>query len=343
MKVHVIKIALHTVGRIGFSAAMFFLVGLYLIFPAATSFLAMQEDKKEDFEITASATKTVDLEELKGIKGVKKLSPAIKFNGKIAYGEYVLETEIDGIMGTYLEGEKIDGTIFPDGSNMPYLILNEAALKAFKDSDGKSPGNVDINGSFSLLLENESPAILCGVLSDGAETPKVYMNYDAAKSLAGFQEQYQIRFQLFSAGYGNKVTRELKTYGLEVQNEYERIEQWEAAERSIMQQCVSSLGFLICALLLTQKNYTLEKIQRREEIKNLRLSGLSMKELHCILRLRLAIMLVLCIAVACIAAWWTSNMSSLALLIAIIVSGICLLLLSFSFSKKAHGKGYEAT
>ena len=68
-----------------------------------------------------------------------------------------------------------------------------------------------------------------------------------------------------------------------------------------------------------------------------------MKELHYILRLRLAIMLVLCIAVACIAAWWTSNMSSLALLIAIIVSGICFLLLSFSFSKKAHGKGYEAT
>ena len=138
MKVHVIKIALHTVGRIGFSAALFFMVGLYLVFPAATSFLALQEDKKEDFEITATATKTVDLEELEGIKGVKKLSPVIKFNGKIAYDEYVLETEIEGIMGTYLEGENIDGTIFPDGSNMPYLILNEAALKAFKDTDGKT-------------------------------------------------------------------------------------------------------------------------------------------------------------------------------------------------------------
>ena len=67
-----------------------------------------------------------------------------------------METEIEGIMGTYLEGENIDGTIFPDGSNMPYLILNEAALKAFKDTDGKAPGNVDINGSFSLLLANES-------------------------------------------------------------------------------------------------------------------------------------------------------------------------------------------
>ena len=96
MKVHVIKIALHTVGRIGFSAALFFLVGLYLVFPAATSFLAMQEDKKEDFEITATATKTVDLEELEGTKGVKKLSPVIKFNGKIAYGEYVWKQKLRG-------------------------------------------------------------------------------------------------------------------------------------------------------------------------------------------------------------------------------------------------------
>lgn len=343
MKVHVIKIALHTVGRIGFSAALFFLVGLYLLFPATMSFLTMQEDKNKDFEITAIATKIVDMEELEGIKGVKKLSPVIKFKGIIAYGKYVLETEIEGIMGTYLEGENIDGTIFPDESNMSYLVLNEAALKSFRDSDGKSIGNVDINGSFTLLLENDSPAILCGILSDGAETPKVYMNYDAAKSLVDFQNQYQILFQLVSVGYGSKVIRELKDFGLEVQNEYEQIEQWETTERSIIQQCVSSLGFLICALLLTQKNYTLEKIQRREEIKNLRLSGLSMKELYYILLLRLTIMFVLCIVAAGIAAWWTSNMSSLALLIAVIVSGICLLLLSVSFSKKALCEAYEAT
>lgn len=83
MKVHVIKIALHTVGRIGFSAALFFLVGLYLVFPAATSFLAMQEDKKEDFEITATATKTVDLEELEGIKGVKNFLPSLNSMAKL--------------------------------------------------------------------------------------------------------------------------------------------------------------------------------------------------------------------------------------------------------------------
>lgn len=98
----------------------------------------------------------------------------------------------------------------------------------------------------------------------------------------------------------------------------------------------------LCPFADSEKLYAGKNSAPRRD-KNLRLSGLSMKELHYILRLRLAIMLVLCIAVACIAAWWTSNMSSLALLIAVIVSGICLLLLSVSFSKKPLGEAYEVT
>lgn len=326
MKAHIIKIAVHTVGRIGVSTALFFLIGIYLVFPASALFLDLQKDRKTGLEITATATRPVDIGKLREIKGIRRLSPVIKLKGTIAYGEYVLETEIEGIIGTYLEEENIDGVVFPDGSSMPYIILNEAALKAFKDSNDNSLYNEETNGHVILSFETDNPAVICGIIDDDEEEPEVYMNYDAAKLLGGLQGQYEIRLRLTSAGYGRDVIRELKAYGLEVQQEYGQMELWDVTKQKITQQCLSSLSFLVCAVLLTRKNYTLEKIQRCDEIKNLRLSGLSQKNLRLVFVLRLVIVLLLCVALACVAAWWTMTINALAVVSVFSTAAVCLLL-----------------
>ena len=150
MKTHIIKVAFHTLGRAGISTALFFLLGLYLLFPSAASFLALRKDKKDAFEITAVAAETVDLGELADIKGVKRLSPVIKFKCKISYGDYVSESEIEGILGSYLDSEDVFGAIFPDGSNMPYLIINEKASETFKNADGRSAQNIAVNDKLRI-------------------------------------------------------------------------------------------------------------------------------------------------------------------------------------------------
>ena len=50
---------------------------------------------------------------------------------KLLFGDYQASVTFVGVEASYPEGEWLSGEIYPESTAMPYLVLNEAAVKAF--------------------------------------------------------------------------------------------------------------------------------------------------------------------------------------------------------------------
>ena len=76
---------------------------------------------------------------------------------KLLFGDYQASVTFVGVEASYPEGEWLSGEIYQESTAMPYLVLNEAAVKAFtneKKQNLQEAGEVDWD-SQSLILEGE--------------------------------------------------------------------------------------------------------------------------------------------------------------------------------------------
>lgn len=70
---------------------------------------------------------------LSQIEGVEAVSPILQLDFQAVYGEKTASFAVDAVYSSYLDLQLIDGVIFTDNTNMPYLLMNEAAAKAFSE------------------------------------------------------------------------------------------------------------------------------------------------------------------------------------------------------------------
>ena len=132
--------------------------------------------------IGSTDSATIDLNTLFQIAGVERVSPILQVNCQLTYGEKDASNQIDAVYGSYLNVHLTDGSIFTDNTNMPYLVLNEAATKLFAEKDDE-PG---IAVQEELLLKSgdvETKAQVCGIHQDDSEIPHIYMSYEVAHKL----------------------------------------------------------------------------------------------------------------------------------------------------------------
>ena len=107
-------------------------MGLYFLFPACQTFQQIQSEKNTPYELTATTENgSIDLNTLMQIEGVDRISPVVNLNATLSLNEYKLNCEIRAVYSSFLSLKFTQGTMYPDSSNMPYLILNKAAAKAF--------------------------------------------------------------------------------------------------------------------------------------------------------------------------------------------------------------------
>lgn len=124
-----------------------------------------------------------------------------------------------------------DGTLFTDNSNMPYLVLNEAATKLFSEKD-------DIHGigvQEELLLKSgdvETTAQICGIYRDDSETPHIYMSYEVARKLFGAQfTGTNIAFLLTNKGKAEEVSAKLRKQSFSVGANTDTSLAWDLLEQ----------------------------------------------------------------------------------------------------------------
>ena len=266
----------------------------------------MQEEKTQPYELVisgegADSISDNDMVEISKLDDVTAATPVLQIPVSISTGDYKANLTLTGIEASYLEDSFSEGNAFPDDSVMPYIVLNEAALKQFSDSetskdgyssgdmnDGEGTGNMtrtnteeldvdwlDIN--FSVQIGEESKAVVskvCGILSEDEKTeeeqePAAYISISTAKELLrqnGQETNYTGAYvRAKNIGSADNVSKSIAVLGLMVSNSTEELQSgWDADSKEMTYQTVIGVFGLVCAsvLLASWRQNTLLKQKR---------------------------------------------------------------------------------
>lgn len=273
---HICKIAAKTILRCGWTAIVMLCLGLYMLFPGTQTAQRLYTEKHTPFELIGSTDSiTIDLNTLSQISGVERVSPILQINCQLTYGEKDANNPINAVYASYLNVHLTDGTLFTDNTNMPYLVLNEAATKLFSEKDDTH----GIGVQEELLLKSgdvETTAQICGIYRDDSETPHIYMSYEVARKL--FEPQFtgtNIAFLLTNKGKAEKVNATLQKQKFSVSINTDTSLAWNLLEQQTWQTFLVSAVFVVCSAILIREKIVSEKWQSNGEQEVLLTAGLT--------------------------------------------------------------------
>lgn len=298
---HICKIAAKTIPRCGWSAIVMLCLGLYMLFPGSQTAQRLYTEKHTPFELIGSTDDaTIDLNTLSQIADVERVSPILQVNCQLTYGEKDASNQIDAVYASYLNVHLTDGTLFTNNTNMPYLVLNEAATKLFTEKDNE-PG---IAVQEELLLKSgdvETKAQVCGIYQDESETPHIYMSYEVAHKLFGVQFMgTKVVFLLTNKGTVEGVSPKLRKQNFSVDANTDTRLAWDLLERQTWQTFLVSAILVACSAILTRENLLQERFSSKAEWEILLTNGMSVKKIEQMLLIRIVITELICIFVSMI-------------------------------------------
>ena len=268
---------------------MLLCMGLYFLFPACQTFQQIQAEKNTPYELTATTdSSNIDLNTLMQIEGVERISPVVNLNATFSLNEYKLDCETRAVYSSFLSLKFTQGTMYPDSSNMPYLILNEPAAKAFS----LEYQTITVTPEDTVMMNTngtERKAIICGIFDDGSETPAVYMSYDAAQKEYGTSGQTELVFLLNNMGSAEDVVSALQRKNIYARFDSNLTLAWELLQTQCWQTALLSIGLLACAAALIREKRIIEQTKAQSEIAMLLLCGMTADAVGSIFPLRIAL------------------------------------------------------
>lgn len=222
--------ALKTWRRVAFPALLFWVLAVSLLGSAGLTGWELHREKSQLYQLTVTAGSTLDPVALSQLAEVAACTAVHELSGELTAGEYTAALTVYGVDSSFVEGPLDQGILFPDDSAMPYLVLNQAALKCFA-ADGvpiQSADGVDWLNCDAQL--DGTPVRLCGILKEEGEEPRVYMSQSAARELllqsAGPAEARTAWIKLRNYGVLEQVTAELAGLGYSWENTAAAADTW---------------------------------------------------------------------------------------------------------------------
>ena len=211
-------------------------------------------------------------------------------NCQLTYGEKTASCQIDAVYSAYLNVNLTDGALFTDSTNMPYLVLNEAAAKLFSEKGSDLPMAVQEE----ILLKSgdvETKAQICGIYQDESETPQIYMGYEVARKLFGTQfTGTTIALRLVNKGVVEEAAASLRKQRLSASVDTDTSLAWNLLERQTWQTFLVSAVFVACSAILTREKLLQERQSTSGEWETLLMAGLTIYDVKKIIPLRILIM-----------------------------------------------------
>ncbi len=294
MTKYIIKLAFRTLPRMGLVTILFLFLGIYLIFPTARLYADMKQGNAVPCEFLASTESAFDEATLWDLPGVRAITPILHFNATLSTKKASCTLTVEAVRSSSLNAVHISGSVFPEEGNMPVLVLNSAAVKAFRDEAGRKTDSLDLDGSFALSADRELPAKVCGVCEDGKAEPMVYMSYSTAHSLLGTSVQHGItlRFTLDNAGTEPSVVSKLQELGFAAEVDETRAIQWATLQKQLKSSVLLCLGILLSSAVLLCQSWKVEMTQYKESYQALELSGLWKTITYVLVAIRFSILVV---------------------------------------------------
>lgn len=307
------KAALCTIPRFGIVAILFLCTGLFFIFLACDTFLLLREEKLAPWELIGTANNEVlALEKLLSIEGIERISPVIQFDTEIHFGEYKLNCRVQAVHSSFLDIELSEGAIFHDNTNMPFILLNQAAAESFLTDNSK----ITVNTNVMMTVNNEATnALICGIFDDEKETPVVYISYEFASKTSLHQTETNLLFALSNKGSIEQVVPDLQRKGISAIYDQNEIALWEIKKQQVWQFVLTSVSFLFCVTEIVKNRFFYFHKVENEENYALALAGMSMQQIRWISFFRLIILYVFSL----VAVFWISFLVGIFSQLAVIV------------------------
>lgn len=297
-------------------------MGLYFLFPACQTFQQIQTEKNTPYELTATTdNNNIDLNTLMQIEGVERISPVLNLNASLSLEEYKLDCEIRAVYSSFLSLTFSQGTMYPDSSNMPYLILNKAAAKTFSHENQ----TVTVSPEDTVMLNangTERKAIICGIFDDGSENPTIYMSYDVAQKEYGTSGQTELAFLLNNMGSAENVVSALQRKNIHARFDPNLTLAWELLQTQCWQTVMLSIGLLACAAALIREKRIAEIAKTRTEKEMLLLAGMTADAVDHIFLLRITFTCTACVLAAAIISAIMGAFSLIAVGVSIFAAGV---------------------
>lgn len=282
--------------------------------------MQLREERLVPWEMSGTTdNENIDLDELLLIEGVERISPVIRFDTEIQFGEYKLSCQVQAVHSNFLDVELTEGAVYYENANMPFLLLNEAAAKSFS-SDNNTEIMMTANSNITMTMNGVATnAFVCGIFDDEKETPVVYINYDYAKKMLAPESVTTLLFALSNKGESARVALSLQKEGINASYAENDDVRWLLMEQQVFQFILSCVGFLGCSTLLLRKQIHAED---KAEIQSLLICGIDMATVNHILSNRLIILYAICIIVSSLVATVFGFFSVMAILSCMIASFI---------------------
>ena len=309
VRASICKIAFKTIPRCGIAALILLCMGLYFLFPACQTFQQIQAEKNTPYELTATTDNSnINLNALMQIEGVERVSPVVNLNATLSLGEYRQNCKIRAVYNSFLSLKFTQGTMYPNSSNMPYLVLNRAAAKAFSHESQTAIVSPD---DTVMMNENgiERKSIICGIFDDGSETPTVYMSYDVAQKEYGTNSQTELVFLLANMGSAEEVVSTLHR-----QNIYASIDpNLTLALKLLQAQCfqtaILGIGLLSSAIAVIRERHAVELLVKKSEYIMFCMAGIIPERVNKIYNIRMIMVIVLSLCLMILLASITETFS----------------------------------
>lgn len=235
------------------------------------------------------------------IEGVERISPVLNLSANLSADDFKLDCTVKAVYSSFLDLQFTEGAMYPDSSNMPYLILNEAAAKSF----ALDYQTAIVSAEDTVMMNangTERKAIICGIFDDGSKTPTVYMSYDVAQKEYEPTVQTELIFLLEDKGAAEEVVSTLQR-----QNIYASLDSgitlaWELLQKQCWQTALLSIGLLACAAVLFRERRTAETHTRHSEIAMLYLTGMTADSVSMIYPIRIVLSVLLALILVLMAA-----------------------------------------
>lgn len=230
----------------------------------------------------------IDLNTLLQVKGIQRVSPVLRLETELSVEEYTLKCSIQAVYSRFLDLKFAEGVLFPDDSNMPYLVLNKAAAEAFLTPEDEK---IPVTANTEVLLksgEQECKASICGIFDDGSETPAAFMSYDTAIKEFFQSASNELLLALENKGACADVVRAIRQQGLNASVDENEILRWELLGQQVWLLALMSLGFTVCAYCLNVQNIRYNQATQHTEESALLLAGMAIPEVRRIIYLRVA-------------------------------------------------------
>lgn len=280
------KIAWKTVGRYGKMPLVMLFLGFFFLITTANSYAQLYEELSQPYILSGTAAGQADLERYGEVEAVEAVTPVLSFDTELSTKDASLSASVTAVTAEYLDLDFIQGNVFSNETNMPFLVLNRNAAEHFITEE-ETEASVSVGDDLTMTIsDGERSAIVCGIFEDGLEEPVVYMSYSLAARILPKSDDVRLLIRLSHAQDLEEGARELKKLDLSLSYEEDLPQSWRLNKQQIYQTALSALVLILCAAVQMGSRHRREMTEAAAERQALLCGGLTHRQLKQLVSLR---------------------------------------------------------